>query len=261
MKPLADDHSPGCYGRGKEASRISALMLERYNLGELGREEKERVDAALAGDPALAERLRALRASDADIRRRGLASPAAAPRARRLRPLMWGAVAAALALVIVLPLSRGARPAGERFKGSAGMAELRVYLKKEGARPLPAEGAVFHEGDTIQLAYTVRDAGDNPYGVIFSIDGHSALTLHYPYTPDSAARLRTGRQTFLEEAYTLDDAPDYEVFFFVVSDKPLAVKEILKTARQLAGNPETAPERGPSVFKNYKLAVLRLRKE
>jgi hypothetical protein len=247
-------------------------MLERYNLGELSREEKERVDAALAGDPALTERLRGLRASDADIRRRGLAAPAAAPRARRLRPLMWGAAAAALALVIVLPLSRGAPPAGggsaesagpsgERFKGNAGMAELRVYLKKEGTQPLPAEGAVFREGDTIQIAYTVRDAGDSPYGVIFSIDGQSALTLHYPYTPDSAARLRTGRQTFLEEAYTLDDAPDYEIFFFVVSDKPLGVKEILKTARQLAGNPETALERGPSVFKNYKLAVLRLRKE
>jgi hypothetical protein len=249
-------------------------MLERYNLGELTRREKAFVEAALPVEPGLAERLREIRESDGDIRRRGLAPPAPKPRVRRLFPrlLMWGAAAAALVLVIIFPLARGglpaggisremAGPSGDRFKGGAGMAELRAYLKEEGVRPLRAEEAVLHAGDTIQLAYTVIGAGDSRYGVIFSIDGHAAVTLHYPYTPDSATRLHTGRQTFLEEAYTLDDAPDYELFFFVIGDEPLGVEEILNAARQLAGNPGTALERGSLIFKNYKLAVLRLRKE
>ncbi|MDR1058323.1 MAG: hypothetical protein LBL43_02130 [Treponema sp.] len=264
-KSLKDkDSSDSCRIGDHDPPRVSVLMLERYNLGELTRREKAFVEAALSGEPGLAERLREIRESDGDIRRRGLASPAMMPRVLRLfpRPLLWGAAAAARVLVISFPLSRGpVGLSGDRVKGGAGMVELRAYLKEEGVRPLQAGEAVLHAGDTIQLAYTVRDAGDCRYGVIFSIDGHAAVTLHYPYTPDSETRLHTGRQTFLEEAYTLDDAPDYELFFFVIGDEPLGVAEILNTARQLAGNPGTALERGPSIFKNYKLAVLRLRKE
>jgi hypothetical protein len=136
---------------------------------------------------------------------------------------------------------------------------LKAYLKTDGEQAVPADQAILREGNTIQLAYTVR--GSDCYGVIFSIDSRSVLTLHYPYTTEASTRLSVGRQTFLEEAYILDDAPDYELFFFVVADKPLDLNAVLDSARQLARNPGTAPEQGLSLFKNYELKTLNLRKE
>jgi hypothetical protein len=97
--------------------------------------------------------------------------------------------------------------------------------------------------------------------VIFSIDGRSALTLHYPYAVSGNTELVPGRRTALEEAYTLDDAPDCEIFFFVISDKPVDAAAVMDRAGRLAGSPRTALERGPRVFAGYELKTVFLRKE
>jgi hypothetical protein len=158
----------------------------------------------------------------------------------------------------------------DRIKGSAETTGLRVYLKTDGETAALADQAIVREGNTVQLAYTVNGQPDTRrYGVIFSIDGRSAVTLHYPPVLGADTRLVTGKWTLLEEAYTLDDAPDYEVFFFVVGDKPLDVPVILNSARQFAGrlagqfagDPEAALKQSPSVFKNYELKTVNVRKE
>jgi hypothetical protein len=246
-----------------ESRHVSRLLLERYNLGEVTPEEEQEIRAALADDSALARRLEALRRSDREIR---AAWPAEAivPRiknkvgARRSSfPVLWGLCAAALLLIAALPLIRFARPefADDRAKGGT---ELSVYLNDDKDTKL-ANYAVVREGNTVQLAYTAAGGG---YGVIFSIDGRSAVTLHYPYSPEQSTRLISGRRILLDEAYTLDDAPDYEIFFFVISDKPLDVREILNRAESLAQNPETAFDGGSAaVFQDYEVRSLILRKE
>ncbi|MDR1248385.1 MAG: hypothetical protein LBK63_03685 [Treponema sp.] len=267
----------------REALHISGLLLERYNLGEVTGEEKTLVEAALAEDPVLAERLAKLRRSDAEIRSRDFVSGRHFMRAgrtrplkRALRPILWSLGAAALVLFIALPFfglgffSSGSGRFDDRIKGSAGTTELRVYLKTGSETAALADQAILREGNTVQLAYTVDDQPDTRcYGVIFSIDGRSAVTLHYPPVLGADTRLVTGKWTLLEEAYTLDDAPDYEVFFFVVGGEPLDVPVILNSARQFAGqlagqfagNPETALQQTPSVFKNYEVKTVNLRKE
>jgi hypothetical protein len=121
--------------------------------------------------------------------------------------------------------------------------------------------ALIREGNTIQLVYTVGTeiAGDR-YGVIFSIDGRGAVSLHYPYTPAGTTRLSVGKQTALEESYTLDDAPDYEMFFFVIAGTPLDAAAILRTAEELAREYGTGPERAAELFKPYEVKSLFLRK-
>jgi hypothetical protein len=161
----------------------------------------------------------------------------------------------------------------DRLKGNTGaygpdgaLAELSVYLQsgpQSGQGPEGtglADGAILHEGNTIQLAYRVS-GGAEQYGVIFSIDGRSALTVHYPCREGQSARLITGRRIALDEAYTLDDAPDYEIFFFVVSDKPLDTGKILKSAGELARNPGASMEAGKRVFRQYRLRTVKIRKE
>jgi hypothetical protein len=267
----------------RKVLHISGLLLERYNLGEVTGEEKTLVEAALAENPENAERLAEIRRSDVDIRR-GFASGRYFIRAgrgrqqKRLpRSVLWGLGAVALVLFIALPFfglrffSSGFFGAPEdRIKGGVETAELRVYLKTDGETAALADQAALREGSTVQLAYTVDGRPDTRrYGVIFSIDGRSAVTLHYPPVLGADTRLAIGKWTLLEEAYTLDDAPDYEVFFFVVGGEPLDVPVILNSARQfagqfagqLAGNPEAALEQSRSVFKNYELKTVNLHKE
>ena len=191
-----------------------------------------------------------------------------------------GICAAALALAGGLPwfALRGpvSTPEGDRIKGGAGyQAELSAYLKgpgpgepgsSPGAELKLADQASLRAGNTIQLAYRAPgDSSGDRYGVIFSIDGRSAVTLHYPYGPAKSTQLVSGRPVPLGEAYTLDDAPNYEIFFFVVGDEPLDPRNILNTAEQLApriaGNPGGALTQGPSLFKGYEVKILTLRKE
>jgi hypothetical protein len=255
-----------------ESLHISTLTLERYNLGEVTGEEKEFVEAAMIRGSSIADRLADIRRSDAEISGRyPLGRILARPGKQRYRrpfipPLAWGIGAAALLLLIALPFFRARLSPGpltDRIKGSAETSpmELRVYLKSDmtGAAdtPLPDQ-TVLHAGNTIQLAYMVNS---HSYGVIFSIDGRSAVTMHYPYAVGENTQLIPGKRIALDEAYTLDDAPNYELFFFVVSDTPLDVPGILRSAEQLARNPETALERSAGVFRNYGLKTLTLRKE
>jgi hypothetical protein len=280
-----------------ENSRFSAFTLERYSLGELTAEEKDRLESALALEPGLAERLAELRRSGGEILKRypperiipriqdrgasgnprrffrssgrmdqsGKMDRSGKIKRSRLGPALL-AVSAAL-LMIALPSlaalrNRRSDPAlGDRAKGAT---ELSVYLKPAPGNPgnsadLKLEDeAVLREGNTIQLAYMVN--GDR-YGVILSIDGRSVVTVHYPYGEGQSTRLVSGKRILLDEAYTLDDAPDYELFFFIIGDGPLDVGHILGSARELARNPKTARERSAALFKGYELKTFTLRKE
>ena len=150
------------------------------------------------------------------------------------------------ALEPVNGLSVAAGEPNDRAKGTAlTETELSVYLKSESefqfsdsetpladSKSTLAYPAVLHEGNTVQLAYTAP-AGDY-YGVIFSIDGRAEVTMHYPYRRGQSSRLVSGRKTFLDEAYTLDDAPAYEVFVMVISGEPLDVEAVLLDAQRIA---------------------------
>jgi hypothetical protein len=246
-------------------------MLERYNLGEVTGEERESIETAMQREPRLTEGLADIRRSDIEIRNRYPPEwiPAMLAKTKRRRffvpPLAWGIGAAALFLCITLPFFRtlfSSEALTDRAKGGdTAPAELSVFLKADTSyasdTPLPDE-TVLREGNTIQLAYTVNVSS---YGVIFSIDGRSAVTMHYPYGPSQSTQLIPGKRIALDEAYTLDDAPDFEIFFFVVSNKPLDVSGILKSAEELARNPGTALQRSGTVFRGYEVKTLILRKE
>lgn len=268
-------------------ANISALLLERYHIGEVTPEEKLFVEDALTRHPVLAASLADLDRADRDFRERfprdrffpGHIWPDrihSIRRPRRVSPVVWGLSAAALVLAAVLPwlaLRDTGRAADsiDRIKGESGYsAELSVYLKGgpenagEGVK-LPDQASV-REGDTIQIAYRMpADVSGELYGVIFSIDGRSVVTMHYPYSLGNTNRLVSGRLVPLAEAYTLDDAPAYEIFFFVIGEEPLKPQNILNAARQfaprIADNPQEALRQGIAAFKDYDLHVLTLRKE
>ncbi len=93
-----------------------------------------------------------------------------------------------------------------------------------GAEPLKP-GTAVKPGDVLRIGY--RAAGRS-FGAIFSVDGHGNVTRHWPLTGDRAARLAAG-ETLLPGAFELDDAPSYERFYLLVSDRAFDLKLMLES--------------------------------
>jgi len=243
-----------------ENNRVSNFMLERYRLGELLPEDRKALEEAFAMDENVRSRLIVLDESDRELRNRypvEFIDQSSRPPKMRY-PGKWkrlparlpkqGKIAVAILICFALPLVFYLRvqsqaeahdipgPAygfsTDRAKGAVlSHAELSVYLKSD-SEILLSDQAVLGEGNTVQLAYTAP-VGEC-YGVIFSIDGRSEVTMHYPYRAGQSPLLVSGKRTFLSEAYTLDDAPFYEIFVMVVSEKPLNVEAVLLEAQSIA---------------------------
>jgi len=254
---------------------VSNLMLERYRLGEVTEEERKLVEEKLETDKNLNARYEALDQSDQELLSRypenlfvkkinatGGRSIDSVNRGRLkifTKRRVIALCAAAMLLFILFPSvnstrSRSSAPyintdllltAPDRLKGAEIRPELFIFLKdgrsSEGQK-LP-DRTILREGSTVQLAYLVPPGNDH-YGVIFSIDGNSIVTLHFPYRYGETTALSGGRQTLLNRSYILDDAPDFEVFFMVTSRSPLNTESILSGARAMARNPAIAHKRG-----------------
>lgn len=225
-------------------------LVERLYAGDLPADEAERVRARLQEEGGLG-RLDALRADDAafreahppgpalgEIRRRAglLRPPGAGARRRVLLPAL-AAVAAGVVAVLLVP--RQPDSDGNRIKGMA--PHLEVYRKPAAGEPetLPAGSAV-RAGDLLQLSYVASGAA---YGVVVSVDGRGAVTLHLPEGGGRAVALRRGGAVALAHAYQLDDAPGFERFFLVTGRTPFDSATVLEAARRIAslGAAETAP--------------------
>jgi hypothetical protein len=119
------------------------------------------------------------------------------------------------------------------------------------------QGAMVRAGDVIQLRY--HSAGES-YGVIASIDGAGVVTLHYPLREDAPPQATAMAETAaLPTAYSLDDAPRFERFFFVTARGPIDVQRTLAALRALGQrtDSETALLELPEGMRQWSL---RLRK-
>jgi len=271
----------------KEKS-ISVFMLERYRLNELNSRDKKEVESVLAKDGALRSILEELDKSDSELRLRYPSVPVGQKNENTGRfpkkrftgaKLKISVLIAAILLCALLPvfiINRNAanidfkadRPKGQLPAGS----EIFIYLKGDFQTALQEatfleaklpNQKLLREGDTVQLAY-IAPAGAQYYGVIFSIDGRDVVTMHYPYQKGQSPLLVSGRQTFLNEAYTLDDAPDYEVFVFVVCEQPLDVNMVRTEAQRIADKaktPEQIKEISKKVFNTCEIETITVLKK
>lgn len=225
---------------------VPDLFLEQLILGELPPEKEAEVLRDLEAEPGGMDRLARLRASNQDIlgtlppkkiaaeinRRLALTRSKAQSRPARSRAWVLApalAAAAAILFWVILPLESGPGVGLQttRVKGSPG---LIIYRKvPQGVEEL-GRGSRVRPGDVLQVSYRASGAAD---GVIISVDGRGAVTLHFPASPaDSTALNGEGAQA-LSYAYELDDAPDFERFFFVTSDLPIEIETVLSAGRAL----------------------------
>jgi len=123
-----------------------------------------------------------------------------------------------------------------RVKGAARLLAFRHAGDR--AEPLDPD-ALVRAGDLIQLRY---NAGGKSFGVIASIDGAGAVTLHYPGSEDAPPEdtALSPKPTALAHSYALDDAPRFERFFFVTADRPIDLAPCLAALRSLAQRGDAA---------------------
>lgn len=98
------------------------------------------------------------------------------------------------------------------------------------------DGADVHAGDRLQLQY---GAAEREQGAIVSIDGRGTATLHFPDDVTASPRLASGGLVALDHSYELDDAPQFERFFFVTvpRGRELSVAAVMAAAEALADAP------------------------
>ena len=144
------------------------------------------------------------------------------------------AAAAVLLAAIIIPaglrnskLSASKAPT-ERIKGGstapASSPLLKLYRQKGREIQALNDGDFARSGDVIQITY---NAGQEEYGVIFSVDGNGNITRHFPENSWTAAQLdQRNDEIPLDFSYELDNAPDFECFIMVTSNKEFSLEDI-----------------------------------
>jgi anti-sigma factor RsiW len=226
----------------REPPHVADVVLEQYRLGELPKEDADRVGRLLQEDQTLRGRVESLDGSDAEIERRypppwfaervrerlAQTSPPAPRRVSRL-VLATALVVGGLAVAIAVPWGLMTPGDGDRLKGLA--PALAVYRRTATGSEALADGTRARPGDLLRLGYV---AAGRRYGVILSIDGRGAVTVHLPPEGGRAAPLASGGTILLDHAFELDDAPAYERFFFVTADHAFEVAPIVEAVRAAA---------------------------
>jgi hypothetical protein len=241
--------------------------LERYLLGELPAEEIEGIRTIESARGDIWERAEALRADNAVILERyppeamgrkiekasavdGDGVPKWRKAVQRYQPpkqSVWTgiprwvipATVCAVALLVV-PL-RLILPDAQVNAGAAqyqgGVAEdrpkgttpgIEVWRQNGAAAERLPPNAVAHNGDVVQLRYTVPESC---YGTLISVDGRGVLTVHLSGEPGKAARLTPGRPIALGNSYQLDDAPLFETFYLVTAKDDFDIEGVAKSLK------------------------------
>jgi hypothetical protein len=251
------------------SGHIRDLFLERYLLGELTDVQLQAMETRLAKDPVLRARLEALKdhnqifqsrfpvekmvmeieaaAESRDHNQQILASvpksyapkPNLADRIIGAQPfrgfafgrqIQW-AGALALLVLAALPMimvQSPSEPEVVRLKGKP--AELRLFRNTPTGPARVTSGDSAIAGEIIQVEF---HPGGFAYGAIYSVDGNGSVTLHWPAQPNASTAWSTVSEYRLPEAFELDQAPGFERFHLVVSQKPI---DLTTLANQVAAS-------------------------
>lgn len=244
-------------------TRVPDWMIERLAHGDLDTAKAAEIRRRLEAEPDGMSRLEAIEGSDREILEKHPPALMAAAIERRLKqagpqkrrsrwqlpmlvalPVAAGAVAALMLVSRPVLVAEGpitdSTPDIVRAKGRP---ELHLYRQQGSEAQALGDGHVARARDVLQLKYM---AAGRRYGAVLSIDGVDHVTWHLPEQPGVAELQNHGT---LPHSYELDDAPGFERFVFVTSERPFDAARALEVLRS-----GTAP-------KGFEIAKLTLKKE
>lgn len=233
-------------------SDVPLRLLERYILKELPQKKMRELDKLVSGNPELKRKIDELARDNEiilrqyppektvpEISRRFMKeknSPRSEKSAVSIKKVLYlpaAMLTAALLFWVILPVIRQStdapvfRSETTRIKGTG--AALFLYRLKDSRIELLGNNSTARQHDLIQIGYLSEES----HGMIFSVDGRGALTLHLP-EKGSSAKLTVNRKVLLKKSYELDDAPLFEKFYLVTSGKALNADSVLARAKTRA---------------------------
>jgi len=242
--------------------RYSNLTLEQFLLNELSSQEADAINHDMQKDIGLQKRIAAIKESDVILDasidenecvrtikyRTKIATTTPEPEPFFLFNYNWGRWTYALPILAVLVISSvlvkqnqdetsvnlpgmTLSEEGVRFKGLS--PHINIYHQSSRGILKLEDNALLHEGDTLQLSYV---AAGKQYGIIFSIDGRQVLTFHYPKTDGALTPLNISGEFTLSQSYELDDAPNFEHFYFLTSTSPIDVAKLKRLIENNLGS-------------------------
>jgi hypothetical protein len=171
-------------------------------------------------------------------------------------------LASALILLFIVFMKDKVPPDYTRIKGEESLdfmkTQVIIYKKSNSEIALLNNGDQVKAGDLLQLAYI--PAGKR-YGVIFSIDGNGVVILHYPEKKNDSSILKQEKKNLLSSAYELDNAPDFERFFFITAMEEIDVQSVIKKAEELALLPASVKTARLELPESYSQFSILLKKE
>ncbi|MBL8993500.1 MAG: hypothetical protein JNM63_09185 [Spirochaetia bacterium] len=140
--------------------------------------------------------------------------------------------------------------------------QLSVYQKNGNEVRKLVSGEPVKVGQQLRISYT---ASGSHYGAIFSIDGRGSLTWHFPLMPTGkeSFRLNPSGEQILAQGYELDNAPEFERFFFVTSEGSVDFDpgKLLATVANWNRTARDFEKSAPPLEKPYRLFSIVLKKQ
>jgi hypothetical protein len=263
---------------------LNEYYLERYVLGELPDETAEEIRRQVLVYPEIDAILKEIESSNRDILELYPVDSVKAdlitrmneaqrkPASFSLRRILYFSSALATVLVfflLILPAIKEKTgtepfligPEQTVIKGIAAIdlskTQLLIFRKINNEVEMIKDREHALAGDLLQLGYV---AAEESYGMIFSIDGRGSVTLHFPAEIGGSTALEKHKESLLANAIELDDAPDFERFFFVTSIYDIDIGSVLKNAESLAKVPGRVPQTDldlPDGLKQYSILILK----
>lgn len=157
---------------------------------------------------------------------------------RYLIPTSAVLAAAAAAFLIMnigkeVPVTtQGTQQPQTEYIGLKGAPQLHIHKKTNTGEVKINSGDNATQGDVLQIKFNSSSAKSL---IICSVDGHGAVTLHYPEHESESTKVKTNTKRVLPFGYELDNAPGFERFFMVWTQKntPLNVGQVLNAVKTL----------------------------
>jgi hypothetical protein len=262
--------------------RMKTWELERYLLSELPPSRIEEITQLAQEDPDIKKEIDHLKQTHAEILRqhppetmlpeilkryeenRRQARIKEKARSVTVKRLLYATpvLVSALILLFVVFFNNGTTSDYTRIKGEELLdftkTQIIIYRKSNSEIELLKNRDQAKAGDLLQIAYI--PAGKT-YGVIFSIDGSGIVTLHHPESKSSSSTLKQEKKNILSSSYELDNAPDFERFFFITAMEEIEVQSIIKKAEELALSPTSAKTKKLELPESYSQFSILLKKE
>ena len=241
--------------------QIPDMVLEQYILGELSPAKMKEIDSLTELDNSLRKRIQIIEKSNRDFLKKYPFSKSRVSvsiavsgkknsivKSRKMFIFPSAVIALAACVLVFVKVS----PLFDTFDNSViikGNTEnLFLYRKNGNQADVLKSGDPAKKNDILQIAYQIPE---DRHCIIFSIDGNSNVTLHYSSSEKTMTDNSKTGKIFVPESYQLDDAPYFERFIMLTSDKKISSDVIMPRAEKFALDRQKAASESFPVEKSF----------